>query len=465
MNIYDTLTKEYQSLPYDGNVIGIYVCGVTVYDNSHIGHARTIVVFDVLNRYLKSKGIATYLVENFTDIDDKIINRSRIEGVDANELASKYIRLYFEDFHALNVTDANMHPRATNHINEIIQIISGLLAKGYAYISTNGVYFRVRSFARYGELSKKTLSQLETGARVEVDTSKERPLDFALWKFYSDQPCYRSPWGDGRPGWHIECSAMVLKYLGESIEIHGGGNDLIFPHHENEIAQSESYTGRRLAKIWMHVGMVTINTEKMSKSLGNIISIKDALQKWGSNTIRLFCLSVRHTKPLDYQDLFLKEAAQKWKQIESCTWELESWREGSSSTTDTIANLCTQTKQSFDQAMDNNLDTPSAIRVFMRFVNEINRMASEGAIDEEVAIRAKPIIHYMLNILGLRIASVTAEERQQIDRMIEMREKLRKMQKYKEADSVRIELANKYSVELTDHKYKTTWRKREFSDI
>ena len=465
MNIYDTLTKEYQSLPCDSNEIGIYVCGVTVYDRSHIGHARTIVVFDVLNRYLKSKGIATYLVENFTDIDDKIINRSRIEGVEPNELASKYIRLYFEDFHALNVADANMHPRATNHINEIIQIISGLLAKGYAYLSTNGVYFRVRSFARYGELSKKSVSQLEAGARVEVDRSKEHPLDFALWKFYSDQPSYRSPWGDGRPGWHIECSAMALKYLGESIEIHGGGNDLIFPHHENEIAQSESYTGRRLAKIWMHVGMVTINTEKMSKSLGNIISIRDALQKWGSNTIRLFCLSVRYTKPLDYQDLFLKEAAQKWKQIESCTWELENWTEGSSSTADMIANLCTQTKRSFDQTMDNNLDTPSAIRVFMKFVNEISRMASVDAIHEEVVIRAKPIIHYMLNILGLRIASITPEERKQIDSMIEMREKLRKMQKYKEADSVRIELANKYSVELTDHKYKTTWRKREFSDI
>ena len=465
MNIYDTLTKAYQRLPDRGNLIRIYVCGVTVYDRSHIGHARTLVIFDVLNRYLKSKDISTYLVENFTDIDDKIINRSKQEGVEANALASKYIRLYFEDFHALNVADANVYPRATDHIDEITHIISGLLAKGHAYLSTNGIYFRVRSFDRYGRLSKKSIAQLEAGARIEVDTSKEHPLDFALWKFHSDQPNYKSPWGDGRPGWHIECSAMVLKYLGESIEIHGGGNDLIFHHHENEIAQSESYTGRRLAKIWMHVGMVTINTEKMSKSLGNIISIKDALHMWGSNTVRLFCLSVRYTKPLDYQDLLLKEAAQKWKQIEMCTWEVENWTGGSSNNTDKILNLFSQTVKSFDCAMENNLDTPSAIREFMKIVNEINRLASTDTLDEQITVNAKPIIHSILNILGLRIAYVSSYERGNIKKMIELREKFRKEHKYQEADSIRIELGDKYSVELIDHKYKTTWLKREFNGI
>ena len=463
MNRYDTLTREYQKLPTNANVIRIYVWGVTVYDRSHIGHARTIVFFDVLNRYLKSKDISTYLVENFTDIDDKIINRSRTEGVDPNELATKYIRLYFEDFHALNVTDANIYPRATDHIDEIIQIISGLLAKDHAYLSTNGIYFRVKSFAKYGKLSKKSITQLEAGARVEVDSSKEHPLDFALWKFYSDYPNFISPWGNGRPGWHIECTAMALKYLGSSIEIHGGGNDLIFPHHENEIAQSESYTGQALAKIWMHVGMVTINTEKMSKSLGNIVPIKDAVQKWGSNTIRLFCLSARYTKPLDYQDLLLKEAAQKWKQIEVCVWELENWRGGSSETKDSILDLCTQTERSFDRAMENNLDTPVAIRELMKFVNEINRFVSDSAIDEEIASKAKSIINSILKILGLRIASVMPDERDKIEGMVKLREKLRKEQKFEEADSLRIELASKYSVELMDHKYKTTWRKSEFA--
>lgn len=314
-----------------------------------------------------------------------------------------------------------------------------------------------------GKLSKKSITQLEAGARVEVDSSKEHPLDFALWKFYSDYPNFTSPWGNGRPGWHIECTAMALKYLGSSIEIHGGGNDLIFPHHENEIAQSESYTGQALAKIWMHVGMVTINTEKMSKSLGNIVPIKDAVQKWGSNTIRLFCLSARYTKPLDYQDLLLKEAAQKWKQIEVCVWELENWRGGSSETKDSILDLCTQTERSFDRAMENNLDTPVAIRELMKFVNEINRFVSDNAIDEEIASKAKSIINSILKILGLRIASVMPDERDKIEGMVKLREKLRKEQKFEEADSLRIELASKYSVELMDHKYRTTWRKSEFA--
>ena len=461
MKLYDTLTKEYHRLPTGGNVIRIYVCGVTVYDRSHIGHARTIVIFDVLNRFLKSKGISTCLVENFTDVDDKIINRARIEGVDPTELASKYIRLYFEDFHALNVEDANVYPRATDHINEMIQVISVLLAKDHAYLSTNGIYFRVKSFAKYGELSKKSIEQLEVGARVEVDSSKEDPLDFALWKFSSDHPHFSSPWGSGRPGWHIECTAMALKYLDESIDIHGGGNDLIFPHHENEIAQSESYTGQTFAKIWMHVGMVTINTEKMSKSLGNIVPIKDAVRKWGSNTVRLFCLSVRYTKPLDYNELLLKEAAQKWKQIEVCVWELEHWRGGSCSNKERLLDLSSRTSMLFNRAMEGNLDTPYAIREFMKFVNEILRYVSNENIDEEIAFKAKLTIHIILEILGLRVASVMPKERDEIEDMVRSREKLRKEKRFMEADSIRIELANRYCVELVDHKHRTTWLKSE----
>lgn len=465
MDIYDTFTKGYHKLPTKQNVVRIYVCGVTVYDRSHIGHARTIVVFDVLHRFLNSTGVSTYLVENFTDVDDKIINRARIEGIDPIELAEKNIRLYFEDFHALNVADANTYPRVTEHIDEIIQVISGLLAKNCAYISANGVYFRVKSFPKYGSLSKKSTEQLEAGSRVEVDSSKEDPLDFALWKFHSEDPTFASPWGNGRPGWHIECTAMALKYLGESIEIHGGGNDLIFPHHENEIAQSESYTGRKFAKIWMHVGMVTINTEKMSKSLGNIVSIKDALQKWGSNAIRLFCLSVRYTKPLDYKDLLLREAAKKWKQIEVCVWELESWKGGSSNSKDRILDSCARTSRLFNRAMENNLDTPSAIREFMKFINEIANSVSSDDLDEEIASKAKLTIYTIVKILGLKIASVSPEDRNRIESMVKLREKLRKELKFKEADSIRLELANKYSVEVLDHKYRTTWLKTEYTSF
>jgi cysteinyl-tRNA synthetase len=400
-------------------------------------------------------------VQNFTDVDDKIINRARIEGIDPIELAKKYIQLYFEDFHALNVAEANLYPRVTEHISEIVQVISGLLEKNYAYISTNGVYFRVKSFAKYGSLSKKSTEQLEAGSRVEVDSSKEDPLDFALWKFHSDYPTFTSPWGNGRPGWHIECSAMVLKYLGESIEIHGGGNDLIFPHHENEIAQSESYTGKKFARIWMHVGMVTINSEKMSKSLGNIVPIKEALQKWGPNVIRLFCLSVRYTKPLDYKDSLLKEAAQKWKQIEVCVWELEDWKGGSSNNKGRLLNSCASTSRLFNRAMENNLDTPSAIREFMKFVNEFVNSVTADDLDEEIASKAKLTIHTILNMLGLKIASVNPEDRNQIESMVKLREKLRKERKFKEADSIRLELAKEYSVELLDHKYRTTWLKSE----
>ncbi|HEY7570894.1 MAG TPA: cysteine--tRNA ligase [Nitrososphaeraceae archaeon] len=461
MDIYDTFTKGYHKLPTEHNVVRIYVCGVTVYDRSHIGHARTIVVFDVLHRFLNSKGVSTCLVQNFTDVDDKIINRARIEGIDPIELAKKYIQLYFEDFHALNVAEANLYPRVTEHISEIVQVISGLLEKNYAYISTNGVYFRVKSFAKYGSLSKKSTEQLEAGSRVEVDSSKEDPLDFALWKFHSDYPTFTSPWGNGRPGWHIECSAMVLKYLGESIEIHGGGNDLIFPHHENEIAQSESYTGKKFARIWMHVGMVTINSEKMSKSLGNIVPIKEALQKWGPNVIRLFCLSVRYTKPLDYKDSLLKEAAQKWKQIEVCVWELEDWKGGSSNNKGRLLNSCASTSRLFNRAMENNLDTPSAIREFMKFVNEFVNSVTADDLDEEIASKAKLTIHTILNMLGLKIASVNPEDRNQIESMVKLREKLRKERKFKEADSIRLELAKEYSVELLDHKYRTTWLKSE----
>ncbi len=461
MDIYDTFTKGYHKLPTEHNVVRIYVCGVTVYDRSHIGHARTIIVFDVLHRFLNSKGVSTCLVQNFTDVDDKIINRARIEGIDPIELAKKYIQLYFEDFHALNVAEANLYPRVTEHISEIVQVISGLLEKNYAYISTNGVYFRVKSFAKYGSLSKKSTEQLEAGSRVEVDSSKEDPLDFALWKFHSDYPTFTSPWGNGRPGWHIECSAMVLKYLGESIEIHGGGNDLIFPHHENEIAQSESYTGKKFARIWMHVGMVTINSEKMSKSLGNIVPINEALQKWGPNVIRLFCLSVRYTKPLDYKDSLLKEAAQKWKQIEVCVWELEDWKGGSSNNKGRLLNSCASTSRLFNRAMENNLDTPSAIREFMKFVNEFVNSVTADDLDEEIASKAKLTIHTILNMLGLKIASVNPEDRNQIESMVKLREKLRKERKFKEADSIRLELAKEYSVELLDHKYRTTWLKSE----
>jgi len=321
MKLQDTLSNSEQELDISKKV-KIYLCGVTVYDESHIGHARTIIVFDVLRKYLEKKGIEVEFIQNFTDVDDKIINRAQTENMTAEKISTKYIENYFKDFDGLNVKRATNYPKATEHIEDIIKFIEKLVEKQIAYTTKNGVYFSVSKFPGYGKLSKKKIDELQSGARIEIDEAKKDPLDFAVWKFSDVEPVWDSPWGKGRPGWHIECSAMSIKYLGENFEIHGGGRDLIFPHHENEIAQSESYTSLPFAKIWVHVGMVTINGEKMSKSLGNVKSIKHVLENWGSNIIRLFCLSGHYSKPIDYSEELLKENLTKWRQVETCYYEL-----------------------------------------------------------------------------------------------------------------------------------------------
>ena len=282
MRLYNTLTRDIEKIPHQNGLVRMYLCGVTVYDKSHIGHARTIVIIDLLNRLLRSMGFKVTFVQNFTDVDDKIIKKAEEEASSPEEIAHKFILQYQQDFDRLNVLQAAKYPKATDNIAEMTNMIDKLLENGHAYLTTNGIYFRVNSFPEYGKLSRKTLKDLVAGARIEVDYSKEHPLDFALWKFTSSKPFYTSPWGTGRPGWHIECSAMVEKYLGNTIEIHSGGNDLIFPHHENEIAQSESYSNQPFAKLWLHCGMVTFNNEKMSKSVGNIITVENALANWGS---------------------------------------------------------------------------------------------------------------------------------------------------------------------------------------
>ena len=281
MQIFDTLRNTKTELEFS-DIVRIYLCGVTVYDDAHIGHARTIIVFDVLRRFLESQKIPVEFVQNFTDVDDKIIERAHQEKTPPLELAAKYTKNYFDDFDGLNVKRATKYPKATEHIEDMQNLISNLVDKKYAYVTKNGVYFSVSKFTEYGKLSKKKTSDLVSGARVEIDEEKNNPIDFALWKFSESEPSWDSPWGKGRPGWHIECSAMSLKYLGENFEIHGGGRDLIFPHHENEIAQSESSTLKQFAKIWMHVGMITIDSEKMSKSLGNVKICEPCFRKLGT---------------------------------------------------------------------------------------------------------------------------------------------------------------------------------------
>jgi cysteinyl-tRNA synthetase len=445
----------------------MYVCGVTVYDSSHIGHARTVIVFDVLRRYLVSKGYRVKFVQNFTDVDDKIINRANKEGKRADEISEKYIDAYFRDFQGLNVLKADLHPKATEHIGDMIRLIEGLMEKGHAYLTLNGVYFRVKSFPGYGKLSRKPVEELEAGARIEVDQSKEDPMDFALWKFYSEPPAWESPWGKGRPGWHIECSAMALKYLGETFEIHGGGHDLVFPHHENEIAQSESFTGHQYARLWMHSGMVTINSQKMSKSLRNIVTIEQALNAWGMNTLRLYCLSVHYAKPLDYTDELLTESAQRWRQIETCAYELRAAAGsgdsggGSNGDGDDVGGLAADAASAFSGAMDDDMNTSLALTEFLKFVTKLNQYAASDRLTADMARAALPVFEKIMGVLGLATVNTTEQERKEIEEMVAARNSLRAEKKFKEADEVRKKLLER-SVELMDHKQsRTVWKKVE----
>ncbi|WP_415281193.1 cysteine--tRNA ligase [Candidatus Nitrososphaera sp. FF02] len=459
MKLYNTLTRTVDDLvPHDGTV-RMYVCGVTVYDSSHIGHARTVIVFDVLRRYLMSKGLKVKFVQNFTDVDDKIINRAKAEGKSAEEISRRYIDAYFHDFAGLNVLAADVHPKATEHIDDMIGLIKKLVDDGYAYLTLNGVYFRVKKFPGYGKLSRKPVEELEAGARIEVDKSKDDPMDFALWKFSSEQPTWDSPWGKGRPGWHIECSAMSLKYLGSTFEIHGGGHDLVFPHHENEIAQSEAYTGEQFAKIWMHSGMVTINSEKMSKSLGNIVSIEKALEKWGMNTLRLYCLSAHYAKPLDYTDDLLKESAQRWRQIETCAYELRA-AAGAGGEVDAVKKLADESESAFNAAMDNDMNTSLALTAFMQFVTKMNQYAAADRLSADMARQALPALERIMDVLGLKTMEAGEQEKKEIEEMVVLRNKIRAEKKFKEADEVRKKLLA-LSVELMDHKGRTVWKKAE----
>tara|TARA_B110001454_G_scaffold78109_1_gene75641 strand:+ start:2402 stop:3790 length:1389 start_codon:yes stop_codon:yes gene_type:complete len=456
MKIQDTLSNLEQKLDTTKK-IKIYLCGVTVYDDSHIGHARTIIVFDVLRKFLESKGAEIELVQNFTDVDDKIINRANSENTTAKEISTRYIENYYKDFDKLNVKRATNYPKATEHIEDIIKFIEKLIEKQIAYLSKNGVYFSVSKFPKYGKLSKKKIDELQSGSRIEIDESKKDPLDFAVWKFSDSDPVWESPWGKGRPGWHIECSAMSVKYLGENFDIHGGGRDLIFPHHENEIAQSEACTNSPFAKIWMHVGMVTISGEKMSKSSGNTKSIKYVLENWGPNIIRLFCLSGHYSKVIDYSEEMLNENLTKWRQVETCYYELiHANSENQEEVIDNIKKISIE----FDNALEDEFNTHLALSAFFQLVKETNRLAAEEKLGRKDSEIIKKEFERMLIILGLSIPEMTEDKKQEIDNLISNREKLRREKQFEDADKIRDKL-NEMNIELIDHKERTIWMKKE----
>ena len=456
MNLQDTLTTVEQELDITKK-IKIYLCGVTVYDESHIGHARTIIVFDVLRKYLESKKVEVDFVQNFTDVDDKIINRANKENVTAEEISSKYIENYFRDFEELNVKRATNYPKATEHIEDIIEFIKKLIDKEIAYVTKNGVYFAVSKFSEYGKLSKKKIDELQSGSRIQIDETKKDPADFAVWKFSDINPTWESPWGKGRPGWHIECSVMSLKYLGENFDIHGGGRDLIFPHHENEIAQSEACTNLPFAKIWMHVGMVTISGEKMSKSLGNTKSIKQVLENWGPNIIRLFCLSGHYSKVIDYSEDMLKENLTKWRQVETCYFELiHANNKNQENVSENVQKIGTE----FDKSLEDDFNTHLALSAFFQLVKETNRLAAAEKLGKENGEIIKKEFERISAILGLTVPEMSQNEIQEIDELILNREKFREEKQFDKADKIRDEL-NKMNIELIDHKERTIWMKKE----
>ena len=376
MRIYNTLTKSKKTFePVVPGQVRIYVCGPTVYDSCHVGHARSVVVFDVVVRYLRTKGYQVTYIRNFTDVDDKIINRANTVGMDALQLAEKYINEFHRDMDALNVMRADREPRVTEHITDIIDIIKNLVEKKAAYLVDGDVFFAVETFKEYGKLSGRKLADMVAGSRVEINENKRNPFDFVLWKAAKPgEPSWPSPWGEGRPGWHIECSAMSSRFLGETFDIHGGGKDLIFPHHENEIAQSEAAHGKPFARYWMHNGFVNINNEKMSKSLNNFLMIKDIVQAYHPEAVRLFLLSSHYRSPIDFSDQNLKESEKALEKIYGVRKRLD--QEAGFTDTDR-ASTTSNYWPVFCEAMDDDFNTAKGVGILFNLVKEANRVLDE----------------------------------------------------------------------------------------
>ncbi|NLN82489.1 MAG: cysteine--tRNA ligase [Clostridiales bacterium] len=447
MRIYNTLTNQKEELRTieDGRV-RIYACGPTVYNLIHIGNARPLCVFDVLRRYLEWRGWDVRYIQNFTDIDDKIIRRANEEGVAFDVIAERYIEEYWKDAKGLNVKEATEHPKATENIDEIISIISELVEKGYAYVAENGdVYFRTGKFEEYGKLSHQPLEDLESGARIDVSDLKEDAMDFALWKAAKPgEPCWKSPWSDGRPGWHIECSAMARRYLGKTIDIHGGGQDLIFPHHENEIAQSECCNGVPFANYWMHNGYINVDNRKMSKSLGNFFTVRDVAGKYGYEPIRFFLISSSYRSPINYSPEIIEQGISALDRLYTCRQNLEfAIKNTTQKTSDAAPGLIqgfTDRRAQFIRAMDDDLNTADAIAALFELVRDINVALTESPSLAALE-KALEIFDELTGVLGLLYERRQDDEPDGIvEEMIARRAEARSQKNWAESDRIRDEL-------------------------
>lgn len=449
MKVYNSLTRQKEEfIPNNPDEVKVYVCGPTVYNFFHLGNARPFVVFDTLRRYLKYIGYNVNFVQNFTDVDDKIINRAKEEGISAPEVSEKYIKEYFDDAKALNIVPADTHPRVSENIQQIIEFVETLIEKGYAYEVDGDVYYSTRKFKDYGKLSKQNIEELEAGARIAVEEKKKDPLDFALWKARKEESeiAWESPWGMGRPGWHIECSAMSRRYLGPTLDIHAGGQDLQFPHHENEIAQSEACNGVPFAKYWMHNAYITIDKEKMSKSLGNFFTVREIREKYKGEVIRYFLLSGHYRSPIDFNDNLMEMSKASLARFENARKNLEFLIEkGEGQMTDDEKKVFESYDSyiaKFKEAMDDDLNTADAISAIFELVTAINQAVKDGA-SKEFAQKSLDTLLELTHVLGLLEAEEDTDVDDEIKKLVDEREAARAAKDFAKADQIRDELKAK----------------------
>ena len=491
LKLFNTLTGKLEDFaPENPPVVKIYTCGVTVYDDSHVGHGRSLIVFDTFRRYLEHLGYKVKFVRNFTDVDDKIINRAKEECKDFMEIADRYIARYYEDTEAIGVKPANVEPRVTDHIPEIIDIVQKLVEKGYAYATPEGnVYFSVEKFKDYGKLSKRSIDELIAGARVEPGEDKKNPLDFALWKrSKAGEPAWESPWGEGRPGWHTECVAFVFKHLGKTIDIHGGGLDLVFPHHENEIAQAEALTGKPFARYWMHNGLVIVNGQKMSKSLGNFVTLREIYTKYHPDVLRLLVLSVHYRSPLDFSWEKVENTKKVYERIRQAVEDYETLKgleiyEETEGGLHPLYKIIKETEEKFFKALSEDFKTQEALAAYMELISEMNKIRNEAFKGKRISKQAleaygsavNSIKNNLRNIFGLLedvlprcpVRKVVERELEAASRvldeeliklLIEVRQMAREKKLFDIADRIRDGLKEREIV-LEDTPFGTKWKR------
>jgi len=470
LKIYNSLTKTKDLFtPQEESLVKMYTCGVTVYDDCHIGHARSLYIFEVIRRYLKYRGYKVQFIRNITDIDDKIINRAKELGIDWEKLVNKYIDSYYQDLKALGISKADKEPRATENVGDMIKYIEKLIDKEYAYATGSGVYFSVRKLKNYGKLSGQSVDKMKENVRILKDEAKEDPLDFALWKKAKEgEPFWPSPWGNGRPGWHIECSVMSQKYLKtDTLDIHGGGRDLIFPHHENECAQAEALTGKVFANYWMHHGLLTINSQKMAKSLGNFITIQDAIGKYSADILKIFYLQAHYSSSVDFSERKMEEVKKAYERIQIFInrisppslklRRMNSIKKAKASKE--AKELIKQFKDKFVESMDDDFNMPKGLAVLFDIINASNKILDR---EDNSMIKLAGISGLVEEILGIFGISFRQQEvgeisEKDIKKLIKIRTEYKQQKKYQEADDIRKEL-EKRGIILEDTKDGTTWR-------